>query len=407
MKKIMAAPFLLSVFFSFQISAQVKQDTIMYAMSASTDDQLAWLNIERFDIKACKKNSEIFNKGHHKYILNNDPNSFDENINKCTRDFFNDHFPTSYMACGIAYSKKTNRVYFFPLGKNELGWIDINDSSDSVKKFGKITSNQIYTSQDNYSTEDANVSRATMGLNGKGYAITNDGKHLYEFTDEDVPVITDLGPLEDSSENENHACEQNNWGGDIVGLTDGNLLLITGNGKIFSIDIKTREATFLFTIKGLHKNIIISGAAVDDQNQLIISGSHGGDGFYKVTIGFGASATKVENTQMSYSVSDLTSANLLTLPEKVKGFLGNVTIDPNPIQNNSFKILMNGTEAGNYSLRISDQNGKAIASSQFEVSSANAVIEQSIPVLPAGIYYFLIYDSKNEVVFHDKILVSN
>ena len=310
------------------------------------------------------------------------------------------------MVCAIAFSEKTNRVYFFPLGQDQLRWEDIGNSNDSLKIFGKIRSGNIHATGNNYSTEDGNITRAVIGYDGNGYALTNDCKHLYKFTDDAIPVITDLGPLEYDHDYKPLAAATENYGGDIVGLTDGNLLLITGTGRLFFIDVKTRLTTFLLRVRGLPKYVILSGAAVNDQNQLILSGSHGSDGYYIVKINHEAVAGRIKNSQMPASVSDLASPNFLTLPAKPGKTGQKVSIHPNPVQEGSFMVFMNAQERGNYTLKISDENGKAVSSMKINAIGGKTAFRQLLPKgLASGMYYFVLYNDNNEIVYHDKILV--
>lgn len=399
------------IFFLFHTHAQRNIDTSMYAMAASVDNEFVWLNIERFSIKNCSKTAEVFNKAHHKYQFDNSEESIEaaKQINNYTHNFFDDHFPSFNMASGIAYAKKTSRVYFFPFGTNELRWVELGNDTDLIKQFGKIKSGNIHINNDKIEPGNSHVSRATIGNNGNGYAITNDGGHLYEFTDEAIPIIKDLGVLVYNSRNDERLSSKENWEGDIVGLTDGNLLLITGSGKLFFINIKTRETTFLFKIKGLQKNVILSGAAVDAQNQLIVSGSHGADGFYKIKINQEAIATQLKDSQLPYSLSDLSSENMLSLPANMQQTLREAAILPNPIQDGSFTILINTDIKDSYVLEITDQNGKIISRNGFKTTNkGKSYLKKSLPRnLATGFYYFVIYNSSNNIILNDKILVSN
>lgn len=399
------------IFSCLQASAQSRSITTMYAMTASADNEFAWLNIESIDLQKTNRTQEVFNKNNHKFVFSSIRASAEiqDKISTYTHDFFNPAFPTANMSCAIACSPKTGRIYFFPLGKNELNWIERCNSADSAKSFGSVTSSSLLASGNTYPNDPGNVTRATIGANGRGYAITNDGQHLYEFTDDLVPVITDRGALIDHPENKKSVYEEEYWGGDIAAMSDNNLLLVTGNGNIFSIDITTKQTKLIFRIKGLQKKLIVTGVAVDEQNQLVVAGSHGWDGFYKVAINGEAIASKIPNTEKPYSVSDLTSPNLLTLYKKTPvDKTITASVFPNPILNNSFKIQLENAVPGKYRFRIYDQYGKQVEASEVLIGSGKFTSSENIHCsLSSGIYYFSIFDLKGQVISREKILVSN
>jgi len=72
------------------------------------------------------------------------------------------------------------------------------------------------------------ITRMTIGKDGFGYALSNDGEHLIKFTTQGTPVIQDLGVLIDNPSNQvlvRSSCTS--WGGDIVAAADGSLYLVT------------------------------------------------------------------------------------------------------------------------------------------------------------------------------------
>src|SRR4029079_1843077 len=80
-------------------------------------------------------------------------------------------------------------------------------------------------------------------------------------------------------------------------------------------DPETRLATYKGTISNLSPSYTLNGAAVIDDNTVIISSANTFEGFYSVNMK-DFSATKLNTKGQVYNASDLASCNLLHQDQK-------------------------------------------------------------------------------------------
>src|SRR5688572_562227 len=100
-------------------------------------------------------------------------------------------FATNSAAC--AYDKKHERLYYTPMGINQLRYIDLKSKTPKIyyfedEPFGALTSRGDVPNQ---------ITRMVIASDGNGYALTNNADHLIRFTTGKKPVISDLGALTD------------------------------------------------------------------------------------------------------------------------------------------------------------------------------------------------------------------
>src|SRR5690606_40297062 len=97
------------------------------------------------------------------------------------------------------------------------------------------------------------ITRMTIGDDGYGYALTNDGTNLIRFSTGKDFTVTNLGRLLDAPENNavsvHNSCTS--YGGDMIADNDGNLYILSARNHVFKVDIETRVATHLGSVKNL------------------------------------------------------------------------------------------------------------------------------------------------------------
>lgn len=207
-----------------------------------------------------------------------------------------------------------------------------------------------------------------IAADGNGYALTNDGSQLIRFTTGKNLKIEDLGALVDDPANKgvsvHNSCSS--FGGDMIADDAGNLFVISARNNVFKIDIGSKVATHLGTITLLPQGFTVNGAAVNENNQIIVSSATQTVNFtvdHKTWI-----AAPYTVTGTAWNSSDLANSNLLATAAKNKNAVtevmsrntpansgdGKVSIYPNPVSNNQFVIQFNQLEAGNYSIQVTD-----------------------------------------------------
>ena len=130
----------------------------------------------------------------------------------------------------MAYDKKNHRLWYTPMFIDQLRYIDLR----TMKVY--YYSSQDFTGMVKKSADQGNIiTRMTIGNDGNGYAMTNDGAHLVRFTTGKYLTVTDLGMLADAPTNKglsiHSAC--GSFGGDMIADNDGNLFVFSALNQIF------------------------------------------------------------------------------------------------------------------------------------------------------------------------------
>jgi len=312
----------------------------------------------------------------------------------------------------MAYDRRYNRLYFTPMHGTDLRYIDLNASP---AKLYVVRNQQLKQFTSKPGQEDI-ITRMTFASDGNGYALTNDGNHLVRFTTGEKIIIQDLGSLKDGKDNGDNSVHNfpQNWGGDMVADVFGKLFLITQIGNVYRIDPKTGVADFLGTIKNIPADFTINGAAVDANNNVIISSAVKTDQYYHFNLST-LEATPVNKGEANvYNASDLSSANLLNEASATKKDLipevkvnKQISVYPNPVTFGNFSILFSNIPNGNYLIELLNASGSRILTKNL-----NAVSGQREKIyLPANITsgeFFLRVISLKEKnkIYTDKIIVA-
>jgi len=315
-----------------------------------------------------------------------------------------------------AYDKNFNRLYYSTISTGELNYLDLNSKTTHFVITGNALMPDLPGSA---ALEENQISRMAFGADGNGYALTNDANHLIKFTTGKKIIITDLGSLVDASAN-SHISVHNkcsSWGGDLVADAFGKLYLFTAGKNIFKIDIETKLATYIGSITGLSGTYTLNGAAVDNDDNVIISCANTFEGFYKVNMK-DLVATKLNTTGQVFNASDLASANLLfasqarntvgAAPLVPLEVIGNqfISIFPNPVFDGQFKITFDNKAAGEYNIALTDLQGKLIMHRQVYVKFSGQSEIIKLNTKPSnGMYLIKITDANKKSVFSDKIVI--
>ncbi|MDQ2862106.1 MAG: T9SS type A sorting domain-containing protein, partial [Bacteroidota bacterium] len=205
------------------------------------------------------------------------------------------------------------------------------------------------------------------------------------------------------------------WGGDIVGDAFGKLYLFSASKNVFVIDPETRIATYKGTISNLSATFSVNGAAVIDDDNVIVSTANTFEGFYKVNIN-NLSAVKIVTPGKIYNASDLASCNLLHQQEKQNSLgepvlinsdvIGNrfISVYPNPVTDGQMKITFDGNVSGKYKILLTDIQGRFIISKEVYVKGPGQIENvQTRTKQASGMYMIKITDESGKWVFADKL----
>jgi hypothetical protein len=301
----------------------------------------------------------------------------------------------------------------------QLRWMDANVKNNTPAFFDVTIPN--YKPSVN-ADEANNITRMVIASDNNGYAVTNDGNHLYKFTTGKKPVITDLGPLVDAEENKGLSVHNkcSSWGGDMIADAYGKLYIISASRSVFMVDVETRITTYKGTIGGLPANYTTNGAAVDADGDVILSSATSFVGYYKMNMK-DLAAKKIEGSDVVYNASDLASGNLLyqkeadlarsnslasqISPEARASFAEN-TVFPNPVTGASFNVALGGELQGTFTIIVTDLAGRAIQSSRNGFTKGQQVQQVTFSARPTkGTYLVKVVDAKGAVVLSDKLMV--
>jgi hypothetical protein len=332
--------------------------------------------------------------------------------------------PFATNSAAMAYDKKHERLYYTPMGINQLRYIDLKSNKIYYfenESFGAVSGPGDGANQ---------ITRMVIASDGNGYALTNDGNHLIRFTTGKNPVISDLGALSDDASNANFSVHsRKGYGGDMIADASGNLYLLTANRNVFKISIESKVAAYHGTIKGLPEGFSTNGAMVEDGSKVIVASSESAIGYFRFDLTT-MQAEKVSTTATVFNASDLANERLAFAKKKKdrknaeepkqevaeeltkKSLLQNAIINngisvyPNPVTNGLVKISFADQPIGKYSVELIDITGKLIQSKEINVRGSMHIEEVRIPRSVSGGNYLLkINGANNNVSFTNKLVV--
>ena len=391
--------------------ASSQTDRFAYAITDITKEGSNWSFLRKLDLKTGVFGDVLLNGTDAKSLAYDDATK-----KQLTEPLTDDRFgKTANAAFGtgvaaIAYDKRNNRLYYTPMFINQLRYIDLK----TMKVYFVTT--PVNAALKTKATDQSNIiTRMAVGSDGNGYALTNDGNHLLHFTTGKKITMTDIGGLTDAPENKSISIHNSctSFGGDMIADDEGNLFVFSNRTNVFKINIETKIATHLGAVSGLPPTFTINGAAVDNNNQILVTSAIDNNNIYTVDIKTLA-ATPVKSSGI-WRASDLANSNLLSTrkPSSLMDLLknydetddGRVQLFPNPVTNNKFSLQFNLAD-GNYTIEVKDVLGRQVTQTTTNVRGKGQVKTLSLPASASkGFYLIKIVDQNNKAVYSRKILV--
>lgn len=431
------------------LQAQSNKPVTAYAITASEKGQGSWKEVRLVDVKTGQEIQPVFTSGQELEILNartgkpvqkknavaeskqqqSDQRqvytiSADKKLEKITneadieklkaagnkivivdmgrhRKAEYDH-PFATNSAALAYDKKHERLYYTPMGINQLRYIDLKSKTPRVYYF----EDEAFGVVKGYGDVASQITRMVIASDGNGYALSNDANHLVRFTTGKRPEITDLGAITESVSSSDLSIHQG-VGGDMIADNAGNLYLITAYRNVFKINIETRTSEYIGVIKGLPQGFQTNGAAVEEGSKVIVCSSRSTAGYYRFDLNT-LQAEKISGEGEVYNASDLANANLafakkekeekpkeeLTQPvtettaakqqvpvEELKN--NSIAVYPNPVTDGVVKLSFNNQPTGRYNVQVLDMSGKIISSTNVIINSKTQVQEIKLPATMA------------------------
>lgn len=402
----------------FAVAQQSSKKT--YIISSNTASPLAYNHITTIEVQTGKSTEDLYSTDKKYSKRSSDRSSYQKNDN----DEDQLKSPTGGSIAATAYDAKSNRLFYIPLQLSELRYMDLKESSPCFTYLQGQSLNLLHNKDDVANQ----ITRMTIGSDGNGYALSNDGEHLIKFTTQGTPVIQDLGVLIDNPKNSimvRSSCTS--WGGDIVGCADGSLYLVTVRNHVFKISLPSKKCDYIGMIKNLPEEFTSNGASVDENGELMVScGTSLGKNFspiYKVSLPSLSAQPVGKGIAGIGNISDMASSNLLfqkaskSIETGVVAFtqttetddnnLPNITIFPNPVSRGKFQIrTTNMKEKGEYKMILLDVTGNAIMEGKMNVGLKTSTTSFNFPSQHAkGVYFVQIADVFNRTIYSQQLIV--
>ncbi len=379
------------------------QSSRAFAVTSELKGSVNWLNVQEINLNSGSTIKSIYNPSATKTVV------FEGNTT-ALRGVGSNSVATENGVAAAAYDTKNNRLYYTLMHGTDLRYFDLNSSETKV-----IVNNDAQFSTGVKVDESNVITRMTFAADGFGYALTNDGNQLIRFSTGAQPEIVKLGSLIDSKKNKDISVhvQCTSWGGDLVGDIYGNLYLFTMRNNIFKININTREAEFVGTIKNLPADFTTNGAAADEDGNVIVASAINNDSYYKVNLSTLSAVALTNKGEVALtSTSDLASGNLIFQSKTATASApvttstnANIEMYPNPVINRTFSVQFGKLPVGNYTIEISDINGRKITTKTIAVNG----VQNSKMSLPSttntGLYMVRIFNTSGAVVYTNKLAV--
>jgi hypothetical protein len=403
---------LLIAFLFLTLYSSAQTDQFAYAVTDVAKEGSTWKVLRKLNLKTGEYspvlldgtdvNTKAFDASSKKQLV----------LNNGADKMLQSPFTTGVAA--IALDKKRNRLFFTPMGFNQLRYIDL-----STMKVYYVTDQAFSVVTKEQHGPGKIISRMVITPDGMGYGISNDATEFIQFTTGAKPMVKQLGSLIDAPENKtisvHNSCSS--YGGDIVSDDKGNLILLTGVNYVFKINPETKLATYTGHIEGLPKEFTTNAAVVNGDGQLLLSSAVGKVSNYLLDLKT-LKATSFETNNTAYHTSDLANSNYLSTNKNPFKTIGNIqslksnlstaiNIYPNPIfEDSKFNVEFKGVKAGNYVVELVDVAGQPTYQRKISlVSKTNMQTISFPPVTAKGLYLVRVVSADKTQVFEQKLVV--
>lgn len=399
MKKLFLPTLITATLFTNISNAQTNR---AYAITGENKGNYVWTSVREIDLSNGTVVKTLFSNAiaanvNYRFI----------NADGKNNTFIQSNIPTANGVAASAYDAKNNRLYFCPMWNNDLRYFDLNNAQPTV-----VVNEDNHFSTGTRVDESNVITRMVFAADGNGYALTNDGKQFIKFTTDAKPTITNLGSLIDSKKNEVSVHAQcSSWGGDLIADVYGNLYLFTYRNHVFKINIATRLAEHIGTVKNLPNNFTTNGAAVNENGEVFISSAVLTDNYYSINLST-LDAKPIDKTDATvYNSSDLANGNLAYRNTKANPIVSdvvsnnNIAIYPNPSINKTFAVQFSKMPLGNYTVEVCDANGKKVITKNVIVSGLQNEKINLPKGVAQGLYFVKVTNNNGKAIYSDKVVV--
>lgn len=390
--------------------AQAHADRFAYAITDINKDGQSWNALRKLDLQTGQYSTVLLNGSDLKAKV------FDASTRKPLAVKPDPRYgdglraPFSTGVAAAAFDRKHNRLYFTPMFVDQLRYIDL-----STMQLYYVT-DQPFTNLGNLQHDEGKViTRMVIAPDGIGYAISNDGNMVIEFTTGKKIRITQLGPLVDDPSNEGISIHNrcSSFGGDMIADDQGNLYILTARNHVFKVATGTKIATHIGMINGLSKTFTVNGAVVDADGSLLVSSAVDATAYYVVNPKTW-NAAPYTMTASVFRSSDLANSNYISLVKSstletvapAQRPDNQIQVYPNPVTHNTFTVQFRDMPYGDYTLELMDALGRSVLQKRMTINVEGQTQNVNInSTVAPGVYMLQVIDRQKKKLFEQKLIV--
>jgi hypothetical protein len=182
-------------------------------------------------------------------------------------------------------------------------------------------------------------------------------------------------------------------------------------GNVFKINPQNMVADHIAMVKNLPSDYTINGAAVDDQNNLIVSCATKTDHYYTVNISTWEASPLAKQKDEVFNASDLASSHLAfenaVKTQEAASVQGNsiISIFPNPVVNRTVNISFDAFAGKNHTIQLVDVNGHILLNRTVNINgktTSQVILPRNIN---SGTYIIKVNDGNGKEQYSGKIIV--
>ena len=128
---------LTTALFASSIFASAQNNKSTYAITGDGNNDFVWMNIRQVDLTTGQVTKTLFERSKTNFSIT------DLNSKSVTtqRDFTSENifatsnYPTGTFVAAAAYDKRSNKLFFTPMRRGELRWLDLNAGTENPEFF--------------------------------------------------------------------------------------------------------------------------------------------------------------------------------------------------------------------------------------------------------------------------------
>ncbi|RYZ21436.1 MAG: T9SS type A sorting domain-containing protein [Chitinophagaceae bacterium] len=391
-------------------SAQAQNERFAYAITDATKEGFNWSVLRKIDLNTGEYGPVLFNGLESSVTVYDAASKKPLTLQPDARYGNALNIPFSTGVAAAAYDPQHDRIWFTPMFIDQLRYIDMK-----TMKVHYVSDKAFTGLGSMHNAEGKCITRMVITPDGTGYAISNDGNTFLRFTTGKKVEVESLGALVDDPANGGVSVHNrcSSFGGDMIADNEGNLFVISARNMVFKVNTGNRVASLLGSIQGLPASFTTNGAVVNAEGNLVVTSAVDGSGSYVVSPK-DWSAQILKNG--SFHSSDLANSNYLATrrnPNVIETITGvksnlsdNIQVYPNPVTRNRFTMQFTKVPSGDYTLQLTDANGKTIQTRRISVTMDSQVQDVILGAANArGVYLVRLVDNNAKGVYEQKILV--